>query len=258
MNKYLIIPDLKEIEEYLKIASEYDFGFEFNDFYSPKVLSDKKLCDEIIEKYSKHNLPSYLTFHGDFFDVLVFSADEEIVKISIKRIEESMKVAKKIGAKKVVFHTNYNSQIKTDFYLNNWLDKNYEVFSALCDKYKDITILMENMFDYDYVPLKKLAERMKDIDNFGVCLDYAHAFLSKVESKEWVLNLYPYIKHVHINDNDGTADSHLALGEGNIDWIEFNKLRKDYFNDSTILIEVNGTDKINKSLDYMKKHSFYD
>ncbi len=258
MNKYLIIPDLKEIDEYLKIASEYDFGFEFNDFYSPKVLSDKKLCYEIVDKYSKHNLPSYLTSHGDFFDVLIFSADEEIVKISIKRIEESMETAKKIGAKKVVFHTNYNSQIKTDFYLNNWLDRNYEVFSCLCNRFKDITILMENMFDYDYIPIKQLAERMKDIDNFGVCLDYAHAFLSKVEPKEWVLNLYPYIKHVHINDNGGTADSHLAVGDGKIDWSEFNKLRVGYFANTTILIEVNGIDKITKSINYMKSVGLFD
>ena len=257
MNKYLIIPDINEIGDYLKISSDNDFGFEFNDFFSPKVLSNQQLCDERIDAYKQNNLPSLLTSHGDFFDVHVFSADEEIVKISIKRIVESMDVARKIGAQKVVFHTNYNSQIKTNFYLNNWIERNYEVFSNICDKYKDITILMENMFDYDYIPLKLLAEKMKGIDNFGVCLDYAHAFLSKVEPKEWVLNLYPYIKHVHVNDNDGSADSHLAIGDGKIDWCEFNELRQKFFNTSSILIEVNGKNKIDKSIDYMKNNGFF-
>ena len=251
MNKYLIIPDINEINDYLKIASDNDFGFELNDFYSPKVLSNQLLCDERIDAYKEYNLPSLLSSHGDFFDVHVFSADEEIVKISIKRIEESMEVARKIGAKKVVFHTNYNSQIKTDFYLNNWIDRNYEVFSNICYKYKDITILMENMFDYDYIPLKLLAEKMKDIANFGVCLDYAHAFLSKVEPKEWVLNLYPYIKHIHINDNDHISDLHLAVGDGLINWDEFNELRQEYFSNATILIEVNGIEKIKKSIQYL-------
>ena len=172
-----------------------------------------------------------MTSHGDFFDVLIFSADEEIVKISIKRIEESMETAKKIGAKKVVFHTNYNSQIKTDFYLNNWLDRNYEVFSCLCNRYKDITILMENMFDYDYIPIKRLAERMKDIDNFGICLDYAHATIFGKNIEYW---------------------------DGKIDWSEFNKLRVGYFANTTILIEVNGIDKITKSINYMKSAGLFD
>lgn len=258
MNKYLIIPDINEINDYLKIALDNDFGFEFNDFYSPKVLSNQQFCDERIDAYKDYNLPSLLTSHGDFFDVYVFSADEEIVKISIMRIEESMEVARKIGAQKVVFHTNYNSQIKTDLYFNNWIERNYAVFSNICNKYKDITILMENMFDYDYIPLIMLAERMKDISNFGVCLDYAHAFLSKVEPKEWVLNLYPYIKHVHINDNEGQEDSHLAVGDGLIDWDEFNELRKEYFDKATILIEVNGQENIRTSINYMNANGFFD
>lgn len=252
MNKYLIIPDYSNIEDYIRVAKENDLGFEYNDFYTPMMLDDEKTCEERIVFYATKDIPDFVTSHGDFYDVTVFSADKEIVVTSIKRIYQSMDVAKKVGAKKVIFHTNFNSLIPGDFYFNNWVEKNEEVFIEVCSKYPDIQVLMENMFDMDFEPLKALAERMKDVDNFGVCLDYAHAFLSPTPEKEWAENLSSYIKHVHINDNDGKKDLHLAVGDGIIDWNEFSELKDKFFPDASILIEVNGLEKINKSLDFLK------
>jgi len=40
MEKFLIIPDLCDIETSLSIAGKYGFGFEYNDFYIPDILDD--------------------------------------------------------------------------------------------------------------------------------------------------------------------------------------------------------------------------
>ena len=34
--------------------------------------------------------------------------------------------------------------------------------------------------------------------------------------EEWLENLKPYIRHLHLHDNHGGWDEHLALGQGNI------------------------------------------
>lgn len=256
MNNYLIIPQIEDIEEYLSLSKEYNLGFEFDDFFTPKMLSDDKKCEERIARYKSYVLPDILTLHGDFFDVLVFSADEEIVATSIKRIYQSMEAAKKIGAKKVIFHSNINSAIHADYYLINWLESNERVFREACGKYPGITVLVENMFDWTSDPLVRLAKRMGDISNFGICLDYAHAFLSKENVNDWCQKLSPYIKHVHINDNDGIRDLHLPVGAGKIDWNEFGKNKELYFHDSSILIEVNGLENIKKSIEFVQKMSF--
>ena len=104
----MIIPRIDKLDESLALAHEYGFGFEFNDFYSPKVLDDTELTESIIEKYKAAGLPDYCTSHGDFFDVLVFSEDKYIREISRKRIIQSLETALKIGARGVVFHTNHN------------------------------------------------------------------------------------------------------------------------------------------------------
>ena len=106
MNKYLIIPRYDDIEESLELAHKNDMGFEFNDFFSPRILLDEKKLEEKINAYKEIKLPDYLTSHGDFFDVNVFSEDEQIAEISVNRIYQSVEIAKDLCAKKVVFHTN--------------------------------------------------------------------------------------------------------------------------------------------------------
>ena len=113
MSRFLIIPKINELDESLKLAEEYGFGFEYNDFFFPDVLDDKRLSDELIGRYKAHELPSVCTLHGAFFDVLIFSDDREIRRISELRIRQSLDIARKIGASGVVFHTNHSLVIKS-------------------------------------------------------------------------------------------------------------------------------------------------
>lgn len=255
MSKYLIIPRFDEIEESLKLAQKYNLGFEFNDFFSPKILLDEKRLEERIDYYKNIEMPEYLTSHGDFFDVNVFSEDDQIAEISVNRIYQSAEIAKDLGAKKVIFHTNIIPEINGEYYKNNWVQRNEKVFRKVCEDFPDVLILMENMFDFTPDLLKKLMENMKDVENFGVCLDYSHAFLSRVEPALWAKELAPNIKHVHINDNMKDFDAHLPVGAGRIDWNEFEEIRRELFPDASVLIEVSSLEDQKKSIEYMLEHN---
>ncbi len=262
MQNFLIIPDYKDLDTSLALASAYGVGFEYNDFFTPAMLDDTAETDRRIDRYLASDLPSLCTMHGDFFDVLVFSDDREIREISKKRVRQSMDVARRLKAKGVVFHTNHTSFIKLPSYCDNFVNRNKEFFSEICESYPEIDVYMENMFDTEPYLLSRLADEMKDVRNFGVCLDYAHAscFGRDIPIGEWVKSLAPYVKHLHINDNDLTEDQHLPLGDGKIDWEEFAKYYHTCFTKQapnpsgcTVLVEVNGIDRQKKSLDYLKK-----
>ena len=60
------------------------------------------------------------------------------------------------------------------------------------------------------------------------------------------------MKHLHINDNDFGQDLHLSVGDGKIDWKMFKIYYEIYFPEATVLIEVNGMEKIRKSLDFLE------
>ena len=116
---------------------------------------------------------------------------------------------------------------------------------------------MENMFDEVPTELAKLGEDMKETGNFGVCLDYAHGAVTKCPGNVWVQTLAPYIRHMHINDNDLQSDLHQPIGEGKIDWTEFDSLLKQYRVQSTVLVEVKGYEAQKKSLEYLKNHQIF-
>jgi sugar phosphate isomerase/epimerase len=111
------------------------------------------------------------------------------------------------------------------------------------------------MFDDTPELLRRVAENLKDINNFGVCLDLAHAFLSKVDLKQWVDELSPYVKHIHINDNDKQQDLHLPVGSGQMDWSILGS-EKLFASSPSVLIEVSGKEKLIKSIDYLKGINF--
>ncbi len=256
MKKILIIPDRNDFENTFALQKEYNLGFEYNDFFIPDVLDDEQLQADIVKKYKSHNLPDYTTMHGAFIDVIPFSSDNKIKEVSLFRINQSISIARKIGAKAVVFHTNYNPFLNTKEYIKGFVKQNVSFWQEILNDNKDINIYIENMFDCDPFVIKQIAEELKNNDNFGVCLDWAHASISKIKPSEWAEVLGEYIKHIHINDNDLISDLHSAWGSGKVDRVSFYECYEKYFNNAAILIETNSFENKKKSLEQLKKDKF--
>ena len=81
--------------------------------------------------------------------------------------------------------------------------------------------------------------------------------LSKCPGDEWVRTLAPYIRHMHINDNDLENDLHLPVGDGRLDWQEFDRIVRKYRIEAPVLVEVNGYEAQRKSLEYMRRSGIY-
>lgn len=258
--KFLIIPKISELNSSLALAREYNLGFEFNDFFMPKVLDDEAGQNRLIEEYIKNNaagLPDYCTLHGAFFDVIPFSPDEKIRAVSDLRIRQSISAARKLGARAVVFHTNYNPFLNSPAYIKGWLEQNAAYWSGILTEYPDMNIYLENMFDSAPDIMAALAERLCSNANFGICFDYAHAALTAVSQREWTEKLSKYVRHIHINDNDFQSDLHLAVGDGKIDWNEFYNLYDEYMDKATVLIETSSLENQRRSIGRLISDGFF-
>lgn len=256
MKQILVIPKREKISDYINLAQKYDLGFEYNDFFVPDILDEENECERIVQAYKQELLPAYTTMHGAFFDVIPVSVDAKIREISRNRIEQSIEIAKRIGVKAVIFHTNYNPSLNSPEYVDQWIDANADFWRNVLDRHADINIYLENMFDDTPYVLEKLSEQLSSYSNYGVCLDYAHASLSKLSLNEWACRLGPYVKHIHINDNDGISDLHLAWGSGVIDRKQFYENYERYMKGASILVEVSGYDKTVSSINKLKKEGF--
>lgn len=258
MGQLYMIPDRNRMEESLELAKDYHAAFEYNDFFPPVVLDDKKKIQELIAYYCRqpHDRTKD-TMHGAFLDVTIHSEDALIRQASEHRIRQSMDIAQEMELRGVVFHTGRLHGFRDQAYLENWLKVNEEFFREILQKYPKQHIFMENMFDEAPDILAQLAKRFCDEPRFSVCLDYAHAAITNIREEEWVKTLAPYIRHMHINDNDKINDLHQEIGTGRIDWCAFDSEMRRFGVDSGVLIEMKDLGRQRCSMEYLKKNNLY-
>lgn len=251
-----IIPSWEQMDEYVKLSEEHGLAFEYNDFYAPELLDDSLRLKERINGYKGLGRPQGTdTLHGAFFDILPFSWDSGIRRHSIYRMRQSVEIADELGCRGVIFHTNFSPDfLNNKKYRDNWLESMREVVLQLLSG-SSCEIYLENMFDQSPDELSDVAALLREEDRFGICLDIAHMRLATDMPEDWIRVLAPYIRHFHVNDNHLKYDEHLALGQGSIDWKEIGVLLEKYgLEDRSMLIEVNGMDRILESLRYYEEN----
>jgi sugar phosphate isomerase/epimerase len=83
-----------------------------------------------------------------------------------------------------------------------------------------IQLLLENMLGHlMFGHVRDMMYLLGEIgtDDVGTCLDTGHAHLAR-EMSVVIQKLSGHLKMVHVNDNHGDRDEHLAPGDGSIDW----------------------------------------
>ena len=124
-----------------------------------------------------------------------------------------------MGAKHITFHSGYRPKPYIKYY-KEWLENSIETFRKVIDmtEKEGMVVTVENAFEKTPELLIKLVEAINSL-NFKLCFDCGHynAF-AKMPPLDMLAMLPPgRIGEVHLSDNDGSDDQHLALGEGNID-----------------------------------------
>lgn len=258
MSNLSIIPSLAQLSSYAEFSKQYHAAFEYNEFFLPAILDNEEQKKDIISHYMELDRDrSNDTLHGAFLDICVNSDDPKIFTVSDLRVHQSMEIAKEMGLKAVVFHTNYIVNFRLKPYLANWLNRNESYWKKILKEYPCQKIYLENMFDDSPYLLAELAKRMEQEPRFAVCLDTAHAFISGSPLNPWFDSLKPYVKHLHINDNNGKEDLHQAVGSGNFPWEAFQDWILSFQEKPSLLIEVRSFEDLQKSVRYMQEHHMY-
>lgn len=252
MGQFLITSKINQLEAHLRLCEEFGVAIEFNDFFEPDLLDNKDGLIQVMDSYVNAGIPKNSTMHGVFFDISIASADERIRRVSCERMRSSMEIARQLGLRAVVFHANYNSMLKSEVFDRNFVIRTVDFLKELLITYPETEIYVENMFEHDTHILRAIAEELSEYDNFGLCLDWSHAVIFGGGAKEWVEELHPYIRHLHINDNDLHNDLHLAVGSGEINWSEFKDYYSRFFSNCSVLVETENPVNQRMSLEFLR------
>ncbi|HOX09379.1 MAG TPA: sugar phosphate isomerase/epimerase family protein [Candidatus Omnitrophota bacterium] len=158
--------------------------------------------------------------HGPFLDLNPGSWDEGIRDLTLKRFSQAFKFCRDIKAGHIVLHSGFDpifykdsSHVFLNFCLPIW-----EKAAAMAAD-GGITIAVENSIDNDPSVVVSIVREIGR-PNFEACFDpghyYAFAKMSPFDALKW----YPdkSIGEIHLSDNKGDFDSHLPLGEGDLDF----------------------------------------
>lgn len=239
-------------EEMREVIKSTGMGIESIEFSIAENLDNLEAVLLSYEKRLERMECEDLLLHGPFLDLNPISFDKEIRQVTMKRYEEAYTAAKKLGAKKLVFHTCHVPQW---YLLTGWADRMADFYREfLADKDESISIVMENVLDRSPEPMVEAAEKTAH-PAFGLCLDVGHAHCySEIPCMKWAEAQGDYLKHLHIHDNKKDRDSHLAFGRGSVpEQILEQVLQKG--KDRTCTIECSSLEAVMESYRILKQRT---
>ena len=99
--------------------------------------------------------------------------------------------------------------------------------------------------------------RKANHDKLAVCLDIGHLNYSKAPMEEWFAELHQHIRYIHLSDNQGIYDDHMAIGDGTVDWLKFHRLIEKYRIHPMVTLEVSGMENVLKSIHFLKENKIF-
>ena len=246
----------------LEYAKEHRYNLEISTFASPRILDTN--WQEVLKDYQRklHEFKGAISTHGAYWDLIIRSVDEKIREVTEQRIFQSLEIARELKAKRTVFHLNFNWIRRLEGYKLKWIEQNASFWSEVLEKYPSSTVVLENTYDFTPEMLRTLLDEVNS-PRLKVCLDVGHINVwSRVPVEEWIAVLGEAIRSIHVSDNKGDLDSHLALGKGTINWQELSDLIAKYQIDPDIVFEVGvyGQEPLEatiQSLKYFREENIY-
>jgi len=196
-----------------------------------------------------------LTLHSPFADINIAAPNPVLRKTILKLHKKSIIHAHQLDCRVWVFHPGLKTGVSSFYPGKDW-QLNLESVRTLlrfARKY-DVEIAVENVPE-PHPFLMKNVEAFSRFYNelgedIGLTLDVAHANLNN-EIQDFITRFSDKIVHVHVSDNDGTSDSHLGIGYGNINWENVAEMIKEVGYDGIIILE--SVEHVEESLQTIRK-----
>lgn len=194
-----------------------------------------------------------LTIHSPFMDLSPAAIDPGVREVTHERFSQVFEAAKVLRPEAIVFHSGYEKW-KYAHKVEVWLEGCLAMWPEFIRKAEVLNtkIAVENIFEDTPDNLALLMKELAS-EHFGICFDTGHMnIFTSVPISTWLNALGKYIVELHLHDNSGDMDSHLAIGEGSFGFDALFDALKG--RDIIRTIEATSTEDVLKSLEALKKY----
>ncbi len=205
------------VEEHLPLVLQEGINLEIG--LSGTILDRFKLPSfkRVARKLESSSLRC--TIHAPFIDLSLGAIDSMVRTATIKRLLRAIDIAAVFRAKSMVFHTGFDPK-HYHGQKEEWLENCYTTLKLILTHagLKGIKLNLENVFEYTPEIHQAIFSRF-DEPGLGFCFDLGHQkVFSKRGMDEWLEAVGNKIGQLHLHDNNGDWDDHLAIGMGKIDF----------------------------------------
>jgi sugar phosphate isomerase/epimerase len=201
------------VDRFIELGLHPEIGLDANTF----VRFTRADFETVARRLKRWSLTA--TLHAPFVDLSAGSPDPEIRALTRRRFEQVLGIVPIFSPKTVVCHFGYDWK-RYDYFKAEWIENSLEIFSRFGERIKDADsrLMIENVYERSPDDMQMVFEHLED-QNVGFCLDTGHqAVFSRTPLVKWLDTLGPYLSQLHLHDNTGQADDHLAMGQGSIDF----------------------------------------
>ncbi len=218
-----------DLKSHLPWLREMNRDLELQDFCFASVLSGDwrpfaDAANRLLDGYQGR-----IGIHGPFSGFAIDTADPDMRDIVIRRIDQALDVCAALGAVQIVLHSPYTSWDNNNIDLkpNGRARKISAVHDCLASavnraENQGVVIVIENIQDINPLDRLTLAESFQSAA-VKVSVDTGHAQFTHAQYGapsvgRFITVAGSMLGHVHLQDADGFADRHWAIGEGTIEW----------------------------------------
>ncbi|WBU60370.1 sugar phosphate isomerase/epimerase family protein [Paracoccus albus] len=210
-----IIVDQRDLE-----LQDFITADTLNGDWSDKVAHAQRLLDGYAGR---------LGIHGPFWGLTLANPDPDLRRLTTHRMMQGIEVCEALGATQMVIHSPFTTWSYNN--LDNLPDARQEMLDLVHDtldtvvsraENANVTMVLENIEDKDPDARCELAASFGS-DAVKVSIDtghahYAHGSTGAPPVDYFVHRAGNLLEHIHLQDADGYADRHWAIGKGTVIW----------------------------------------
>lgn len=253
-----------QFEEMRDLMFDHDRDLELQEFDRPEVLDGDvtPLIDRaktLLDGYQgRHGI------HGPFWDLPLATWDPQIREVIHKRMFKALEICEAIGSTHMVVHSPYTAWDHNN--IRNYpaaregiFERFHATMAPVVQRAQEIgtTLVLENIEDIDPSFRVELAASLKS-DALQISIDtghahYAHGTCGAPPVDYFVKAAGNALQHIHLQDAEGYADRHWALGEGTICWDPVFRALAALSVKPRLIIEVFGPGAVARSISYLQR-----
>ena len=195
------------------IARANGLGVEIAEFCT--AINAEEFFDKTNERVlSQTQGISRKVLHGPFNELFPCAIDPLARKLAAYRYAQALKLARRYGAHKVVLHGGYSPML---YYPCWYVEQSVVFWKEFLETYPgEYEISLENVMEEEPGMLFSIVSQVND-PRLTLCLDVGHVnHYSDTPAVDWMERYGPYLSHLHLHNNDASADTHSALNRGSL------------------------------------------